>query len=238
MAKFFEGIEVTGYFFYLLKVTQILCGLALLSGRFVPLALVVLAPIVLDIFLVHAFLTREGLVVAVALGVDDDDAVDDQRRGREPSDRARSRRTPLTLMNKETTRDGHDSHASLPNLPSILASVFFEFDHPCGITLEQLRNFIVDVGIAEHLLLDWRVLFADVSKESCGVAQEPYRKIDVTCLRHARTLPAPMSAIQLSLIRWITRSVANPGGPPYIPVSTKGASGNGESELPQVSRIR
>jgi len=34
----------------------------------VPLALVVLAPIVLNIFLVHAFLAPEGLFLAVVLG--------------------------------------------------------------------------------------------------------------------------------------------------------------------------
>lgn len=69
MAEFFEGIEATGYFFYLLKSVEILCGLALLSGLFVPLALVVLAPVVLNIFLVHAFMAPEGLVIAIVLGL-------------------------------------------------------------------------------------------------------------------------------------------------------------------------
>lgn len=69
MAEFFEGMAATGYFFHLLKGTEIACGLALLAGRFVPLALVVLAPVVLNIFLVHLFMAPEGLVLATVVGV-------------------------------------------------------------------------------------------------------------------------------------------------------------------------
>lgn len=68
MADFFNGMSATGYFFYLLKGTEIICGLMLLSGMFVPLALVVLAPVVLNIFLVHAFMAPEGLIVACVIG--------------------------------------------------------------------------------------------------------------------------------------------------------------------------
>ena len=69
IAVFFKGMEATGYFFYLLKGTEITCGLALLSGYFVPLALVVLAPITLNIFLVHAFMAPEGLPLATLVGL-------------------------------------------------------------------------------------------------------------------------------------------------------------------------
>lgn len=68
MGDFFKGMEATGYFFYLLKITEIICGLLLLSGFFVPLALVILAPIVLNIFLVHTFMAPDGIVVALVLG--------------------------------------------------------------------------------------------------------------------------------------------------------------------------
>ncbi len=68
MADFFKGMAATQYFFYLLKGTEIVTGLMLLSGWFVPLALVVLAPIILNIFLIHAFLAPEGLVLAVIIG--------------------------------------------------------------------------------------------------------------------------------------------------------------------------
>lgn len=69
MGEFFNGMLATKYFFLLLKGTEIACGLMLLSGYFVPLALVILAPIVLNIFLVHLFLAPEGLAVALVLGV-------------------------------------------------------------------------------------------------------------------------------------------------------------------------
>ena len=49
----------------LLKVTELICGILLLSGRFVPLALVVLAPISINIFMVHLIMAREGLPVAI-----------------------------------------------------------------------------------------------------------------------------------------------------------------------------
>lgn len=41
----------------------------LIIGKFVPLALIVLAPVVLNIFLVHLFLAPQGILVAVAVGV-------------------------------------------------------------------------------------------------------------------------------------------------------------------------
>lgn len=69
MGDYFKGMMATGYFFYLLKITEIVCGLFLILGWFVPLALVVLAPIVLNIFLVHAFMAPEGLPLAVIIGV-------------------------------------------------------------------------------------------------------------------------------------------------------------------------
>ncbi|MCK6600173.1 MAG: acyltransferase [Bdellovibrionaceae bacterium] len=46
----------SGYLMTLIKGTEVVVGLLLLSGFFVPLALVVLAPIVINIFLFHAFL--------------------------------------------------------------------------------------------------------------------------------------------------------------------------------------
>lgn len=51
----------------LLKGTELVCALLLLSNRFVPLALVVLAPIVVNIVAVHAFLMPEGLVMAIVI---------------------------------------------------------------------------------------------------------------------------------------------------------------------------
>ncbi len=69
MGDFFKGMMATQYFFYLLKGTEIVCGLMLVSGFFVPLALVVIAPVILNIFLVHAFMAPEGLPLAVGIGL-------------------------------------------------------------------------------------------------------------------------------------------------------------------------
>jgi putative oxidoreductase len=68
LTAFTTGMLATGYFFPFLKGMEVLCGLLLLSGRFVPLALVVLAPIITQIFLVHLFLAPSGLPVALVLG--------------------------------------------------------------------------------------------------------------------------------------------------------------------------
>ena len=64
---FLGGLAASGYFFPLLKGTEVLAGATLLSNRFVPLALVVLAPIVVNIFAFHAALDRSGLGLAVVL---------------------------------------------------------------------------------------------------------------------------------------------------------------------------
>ena len=64
---FNEGLAASGYFFTLLKVTELVCGILLVSGRFVPLALVILSPIVINILMVHIFLDRTGLPVAIFL---------------------------------------------------------------------------------------------------------------------------------------------------------------------------
>lgn len=69
IAEFFKGMMATHYFFYLLKGTEIACGIMLLAGRFVPLALVVLAPVILNIFWVHTFMMPSGLPLAIVLGV-------------------------------------------------------------------------------------------------------------------------------------------------------------------------
>ena len=54
------ALFATGYFFPVLKIFEIVSGALLLSGRLVPLALLFLAPIVLQIFLFHAFLSPDA----------------------------------------------------------------------------------------------------------------------------------------------------------------------------------
>ena len=64
---FLKGLGNAVYFFPLLKVAEILGGLALLMNRFVPLTLIILAPINLQIFLFHIFLAPGGLAMAMLM---------------------------------------------------------------------------------------------------------------------------------------------------------------------------
>jgi hypothetical protein len=54
----------TGYLFPLVMGTQLLVGALLLANRFVPLALALIAPIVVNILAFHAFLAPPGLGIA------------------------------------------------------------------------------------------------------------------------------------------------------------------------------
>lgn len=64
-AAYLGALAGTGYFFPFLKVTELLVGLSLLSNRFVGLALVVMAPISIQILLYHLFLDPGGLAMAL-----------------------------------------------------------------------------------------------------------------------------------------------------------------------------
>jgi uncharacterized membrane protein YphA (DoxX/SURF4 family) len=65
--EFNEGLAASRYLMPLVKTIEFLCALAFLSGRFVPLAVVLIAPIAVNILLVHLFLMPEGLPVAIFL---------------------------------------------------------------------------------------------------------------------------------------------------------------------------
>ena len=69
LKTFNAGLMASGYFMTLLKGTETICGLLLLSGYFVPLALVVLAPIIVNIFFVHLFMMPSGLPLAIVIGL-------------------------------------------------------------------------------------------------------------------------------------------------------------------------
>jgi hypothetical protein len=71
-AVFVGGLAASGYMFPLIKGTEVAMGLLLLSNRFVPLALTILAPVVVNIVAFHAFLAPAGLALPLfltALGV-------------------------------------------------------------------------------------------------------------------------------------------------------------------------
>jgi len=54
---FMKGIMGSGYFFPMLKLTETTCGFLLLTGIAAPLALVIIAPVTLNIIMFHTFLT-------------------------------------------------------------------------------------------------------------------------------------------------------------------------------------
>lgn len=64
MKVFNDGLQASVYLMPTVKVLELLCALAFLSGRFVPLACVLIAPIIVNILLVHAFLAPQGLPIA------------------------------------------------------------------------------------------------------------------------------------------------------------------------------
>lgn len=67
---FLGGLAKAGYFFPMLKGLEVLAGLALLSGRFVPLALAVLAPIIVNIAAFHLVLAPAYGMVALLVGLE------------------------------------------------------------------------------------------------------------------------------------------------------------------------
>jgi len=64
---FLGALAATGYMFPLIKGTEVVAGLLLLSGRFVPLALTLLAPVVVNIVAYHAVLAPEGVAFPIVL---------------------------------------------------------------------------------------------------------------------------------------------------------------------------
>jgi uncharacterized membrane protein YphA (DoxX/SURF4 family) len=67
--SFAIGLMKTGYMFPLIKGTEVIVGALLLANRLVPLALVLIAPVVVNIFAFHAFLAPSGIVIASAIVV-------------------------------------------------------------------------------------------------------------------------------------------------------------------------
>lgn len=61
---FMGALLATGYMLPLLKMVELGAGLLLLSNRHVPLALLLLAPVIVNITAFHVFLAPGGLVMA------------------------------------------------------------------------------------------------------------------------------------------------------------------------------
>lgn len=69
MKIFNDGLEASVYMMPVVKVLELLCGLAFVSGFFVPLAAVLISPIIINIILVHAFMAPSGLPAAIFLAL-------------------------------------------------------------------------------------------------------------------------------------------------------------------------
>jgi uncharacterized membrane protein YphA (DoxX/SURF4 family) len=64
---FMEGMNATGYMMPLIKFTELVCGIAFVTGFFVPLATVVAAPVIVNIFLFHTLVEPSGFAVGAFL---------------------------------------------------------------------------------------------------------------------------------------------------------------------------
>jgi hypothetical protein len=64
---FAGALAATGYMFPLIKGTEVVAGALLLSNRFVPLSLVLIAPVLVNILAFHAFLAPAGLALPMVL---------------------------------------------------------------------------------------------------------------------------------------------------------------------------
>lgn len=65
--SFAGALFATGYMFPLIKGTEIAAALLLLTNRFVPLALAIIAPVIVNIVAFHAFLAPAGLALPLLL---------------------------------------------------------------------------------------------------------------------------------------------------------------------------
>lgn len=63
----FGALVGTGYFMVVVKLVEVVAGLMILAGRFLPLGLVLLAPVTVHILLFHIFLDPSGLIMAVVI---------------------------------------------------------------------------------------------------------------------------------------------------------------------------
>ncbi len=66
-AAFAAALLKTGYMFRMVMATQLVAGALLLSNRFVPLALALIAPVVVNIVAFHVFLAPSGRPIAAVV---------------------------------------------------------------------------------------------------------------------------------------------------------------------------
>lgn len=65
----FVGAMFASGYFYVVAVLQIVGGLLLLSGRFIPLAFLLLCPVIVNIMLFHIFLAPAGMGLGIVVSI-------------------------------------------------------------------------------------------------------------------------------------------------------------------------
>jgi uncharacterized membrane protein YphA (DoxX/SURF4 family) len=67
ITAFMMALGGTGYFMIVVKLVEVTSGLMILTGRFLPLGLILLAPVSVNIFCAHLFLDQAGLPMAIVI---------------------------------------------------------------------------------------------------------------------------------------------------------------------------
>src|SRR5947207_4441387 len=63
----FLGALINSGYIYVIAILQVAGGLCLLVGRFIPLGLTLLGPVIVNIVLYHTFLDRTGIPIALII---------------------------------------------------------------------------------------------------------------------------------------------------------------------------
>lgn len=69
LAGQFIGALIASHYFWVVAALQIVGGALLLVNRYVPLALVLLGPVIVNILLYHVFLNLSGMVIAIFVAI-------------------------------------------------------------------------------------------------------------------------------------------------------------------------
>ncbi len=67
MATVMGGFMAMKYMFPLAKSIELICGLAIISGKFIRLALLVLLPITVNIFLIHLVVSKTEIPLVTGI---------------------------------------------------------------------------------------------------------------------------------------------------------------------------
>ena len=67
MASVMGGFMAMKYMFPLAKSIELICGLAIISGKFIRLALLVLLPITVNIFLIHLVVSKTDIPLVTGI---------------------------------------------------------------------------------------------------------------------------------------------------------------------------